>query len=112
MVMGISSSMGAVCFPPINLRTIPVCFYSLGSGVMEKVKGMEKVVVGIPVHAGTPLNFMQALSILFIGLRLGTDRLNDWTWVEVLAPLWFPFMLTWFIKLVIMSLGIGKDTEE
>lgn len=59
-----------------------------------------------------PINFMDGLALLFIGLKL-TDHLVDWTWIEVLAPLWAPFMLQWFIKLVVHTfLGDDEEGEE
>jgi hypothetical protein len=57
-----------------------------------------------------PINFMDGLALLFIGLKL-TDHLIDWTWVEVLAPLWLPFMLQWFMKLVVHTF-FSDDEEE
>ena len=59
----------------------------------------------------TPINFMDGLAILFIGLKL-TDHLQDWTWVEVLAPLWGPIMLHWFIKLVVHTFFADDEDEE
>lgn len=59
----------------------------------------------------TPINFMDGLALLFIGLKL-TDHLIDWTWVEVLAPLWGPFMLQWFMKLVVHTFFSDDEDEE
>ena len=58
----------------------------------------------------TPINFMDALAILFIGLKL-TDHLQDWSWVEVLAPLWAPIMLQWFMRLVVTTFFAGEEEE-
>jgi hypothetical protein len=54
---------------------------------------------------------MDGLALLFIGLKL-TDHLQDWSWVEVLAPLWAPFMFHWFIKLVVQTFFTGNEDEE
>jgi len=59
----------------------------------------------------TPINFMDGLCLLLIGLKL-TDHLQDWSWVEVLAPLWGPFMVHWFIKLVVQTFFAGDEDEE
>lgn len=58
----------------------------------------------------TPINFMDGLALLFIGLKL-TDHLESWTWIEVLAPLWAPFMVHWFVKLVTQTFFTGEDEE-
>ena len=58
-----------------------------------------------------PINFMDALALLFIGLKL-TDHLDNWTWVEVLAPLWGPLMLAWFIRLVVTTFGEEVKDDE
>jgi hypothetical protein len=58
------------------------------------------------INLGSPapaLNFMDGLGLLFIGLKL-TDHLETWTWVAVLSPLWAPFMVSWFLKLVLATL--------
>lgn len=59
----------------------------------------------------TPINFMDGLCLLFVGLKL-TDHLQDWTWVEVLAPLWGPFMVHWFIKLIVNTFFHDNEDEE
>lgn len=59
----------------------------------------------------TPINFMDGLALLFIGLKL-TDHLQDWTWVEVLAPLWGPIMFHWFVRLVISTFFTHDEGEE
>ena len=61
----------------------------------NKMNNVRVINVG---QSQTPINFMDGLCLLFIGLKL-TDHLQDWTWIEVLAPLWAPFMFHWFIKL-------------
>lgn len=59
----------------------------------------------------SPINFMDGLALLFIGLKL-TDHLIDWTWIEVLAPLWAPIMLQWFVRLVVRSFFSNDEDEE
>ena len=59
----------------------------------------------------TPINFMDGLALLLIGLKL-TDHLNDWSWVEVLSPLWAPIMLHWFLKLVVQTFFSNHEDEE
>jgi hypothetical protein len=54
---------------------------------------------------------MDGLALLLIGLKL-TDHLATWTWVEVLAPLWGPFMLSWFWRLVKSSFFNDDEDEE
>ena len=58
------------------------------------------------------INFMDALALLFIGLKL-TGHLDDWNWVTVLAPLWGPLMLAWFIRLVMSTFfnTVNEDEE-
>lgn len=57
-----------------------------------------------------PINFMDGLALLLIGLKL-TEHLEHWTWIEVLAPLWGPFMIGWLIRLLIATF-FTKTTEE
>lgn len=59
----------------------------------------------------TPINFMDGLALLFIGLKL-TGHLESWTWVEILAPLWGPIMLQWFIRLVVNSFFSNDEDED
>lgn len=59
----------------------------------------------------TPINFMDGLALLFIGLKL-TGHLEDWNWVEVLAPLWGPLMVAWFLRLVVSSFFSSDDEDE
>jgi hypothetical protein len=76
-----------------------------------KENAMQNVKVINVGPSQTPINFMDGLAILFIGLKL-TDHLQDWTWVEVLAPLWGPIMLHWFIKLVVHTFFTDDEDEE
>lgn len=59
----------------------------------------------------TPINFMDGLALLFIGLKL-TGHLDNWGWVEVLAPLWGPVMIMWFIRLVLSTFFKIEDEDE
>lgn len=59
----------------------------------------------------TPINFMDGLALLFIGLKL-TDHLVDWTWMEVLAPVWGPLMLQWFVRLVVHTFFTNDEEDE
>lgn len=74
---------------------------------MQDMRNVKVINIG---QSQTPINFMDGLALLFIGLKL-TDHLQDWTWVEVLAPLWAPFMLHWFIKLVVQTFFTHEDEE-
>ena len=61
--------------------------------------------------SNSPINFMDGLALLFIGLKL-TGHLEDWTWVEILAPIWGPLMLHWFIRLVVQTFFAHDEDEE
>lgn len=72
---------------------------------------MDKNVKVISINNGEgSFNFMDGLALLLIGLKL-TDHLQSWTWVEVLAPLWGPLMVSWFIVLVKRTF-ISANEEE
>lgn len=75
---------------------------------MQDMRNVKVINIG---QSQVPINFMDGLALLFIGLKL-TDHLQDWTWVEVLAPLWAPFMFHWFIKLVVQTFITGDGDEE
>jgi len=74
---------------------------------MQDMRNVKVINIG---QSQTPINFMDGLALLFIGLKL-TDHLYNWTWVEVLAPLWAPFMFHWFVKLIVQTF-ITHDEEE
>ena len=74
----------------------------------DKMQNVKVINIG-PNQA--PVNFMDALALLFIGLRL-TGHLETWTWVEILAPLWGPFMLQWLIRLIVHTFFDTDDEEE
>ena len=83
----------------------------LPAATKESEMGNENVRV-IDVGAPqTPINFMDGLALLFIGLRI-TGHLEDWTWVEILSPLWGPIMLQWFARLVVQTFFAGNDEDE
>ena len=75
---------------------------------MSDLRNVRVINVGA---SQTPINFMDGLALLFIGLKL-TDHLQDWSWVEVLSPLWALFMFHWFIKLVVQTFFSGNEDEE
>ena len=58
-----------------------------------------------------PINFMDGLALLFIGLKL-TGHLETWTWIEVTAPLWAPIMIRWFLSLVVSTFFSSEDEDE
>ena len=74
----------------------------------DKMENVRVINIG---QSQTPINFMDGLALLFIGLKL-TDHLQDWSWVEVLAPVWAPLMLGWFIKLVVGTFFSNDEDEE
>lgn len=75
---------------------------------MDNIKNVKVISIGANQN---PVNFMDALALLFIGLKL-TGHLDDWNWVEVLAPLWGPFMLMWFVRLVVSTFFDEEEDEE
>ena len=76
-----------------------------------KVNSMENIKVISIGSSQTPINLMDGLALLLIGLKL-TDHLETWTWVEVLAPIWGPMMVHWFIKLVVHTFFTDDEDEE
>ena len=74
----------------------------------DKMENVRVVNIG---QSQTPINFMDGLCLLFIGLRL-TGHLEDWTWVEILSPLWGPIMLHWFIRLIVNTFFSNDEDEE
>ena len=74
-------------------------------------KAMKNVRVINIGQSQTPINFMDGLCLLFVGLKL-TDHLQDWTWVEVLAPLWAPIMFHWFVRLIVTTFFDNEEDEE
>lgn len=79
-----------------------------GVNNMENMRNVKIVSIG---SSQAPINFMDGLTLLLIGLKL-TDHLINWTWVEVLAPIWAPLMLSWFIRLVGSTFFIDEEDEE
>ena len=77
---------------------------------MKNIENMPKM-IAISTPNDT-INFMDGLALLFIGLKLGTDRLDHWTWVEVLAPLWAPIMIGWFLALVKTTFFNQNNEDE
>jgi hypothetical protein len=74
----------------------------------SKMQNVRVINIG---QSQTPINFMDGLALLFIGLRL-TGHLETWTWVEILAPLWVPFMVHWFIRLVVHTFFSEDEGDE
>lgn len=50
------------------------------------------------------ISFLGALTLLFIGLKLG--NVIDWSWVWVLSPLWIPVALLAVIFLLVIIVAI------
>lgn len=75
---------------------------------VSKMKDMKIISVTTTSDA---INFMDALALLFIGLHL-TGHLENWTWVEILSPLWGPFMVKWLISLITATFFDDVDEEE
>ena len=48
------------------------------------------------------IGFAEALTLLFIGLKLG--KVVSWSWLWVLSPLWISFLLIVVLALVIAGL--------
>lgn len=75
------------------------------------MKSMDKAKIINVSATSDGINFMDGLALLLIGLKL-TDHLVNWTWIEVLAPLWGPFMLSWFIRLIKSTFMSNDEDEE
>ncbi len=50
------------------------------------------------------ISFLGALTLLFIGLKLG--NVIDWSWIWVLSPLWIPVALLAVIFLLVIIVAI------
>ncbi len=48
------------------------------------------------------IGFAEALTLLFIGLKLG--KVISWSWLWVLSPLWISFALLLVIAIIIVIL--------
>lgn len=77
------------------------------------MKNQNKVhILAIPQQRpASSFNFMDGLALLLIGLKL-TDHLQTWTWIEVLAPVWAPLMINWFLHLVQNTFSRNKDLDS
>ena len=53
------------------------------------------------------ISFLGALTLLFIGLKLG--NVIDWNWIWVLSPLWIPIALlaAIFLLVIIVAILVG-----
>lgn len=78
---------------------------------IRNMKGMDKAKIINVSATSDGLDFMDGLALLLIGLKL-TDHLANWTWIEVLAPLWGPFMVSWFIRLIKSTFFSDDDEGE
>jgi hypothetical protein len=78
---------------------------------IRNMKSMDKAKIINVSATSDGLDFMDGLALLLIGLKL-TDHLANWTWIEVLAPLWAPFMLSWFIRLIKSTFFSDDDEGE
>ena len=87
---------------------MPMNLPNEAKGEGNKMQNVRVINLG-PSQA--PINFMDGLALLLIGLRL-TGHLETWTWVEILAPLWGPFMLMWLIRLVVHTFFDDEEGEE
>lgn len=52
------------------------------------------------------IGFASALTLLFIGLKLG--HVIDWSWWWVLSPLWIPFALAMMILLIVGVVALAR----
>lgn len=56
------------------------------------------------------VDFIDALTLLFIGLKLtGTI---DWSWLWVLSPMWISFSVALFLAIVLLILEAVKERIE
>ena len=56
------------------------------------------------------VDFVDALTLLFIGLKLtGTI---DWSWWWVLSPMWISFSVALFLAVVLLIFEAIKDSIE
>lgn len=53
------------------------------------------------------IGFFSGLSLLFIGLKLG--GVIDWSWIWVLAPIWIPISIVFFITLLIGTVVVAAE---
>ena len=53
-------------------------------------------------EARVGIGFAEALTLLFIGLKLG--KVISWPWLWVLSPLWISFALLLVIAIIIVIL--------
>ena len=51
-------------------------------------------------HVG--IGFAEALTLLFIGLKLG--KVISWSWLWVLSPIWISFVLIVVIAIIVVAL--------
>ena len=56
------------------------------------------------------LDFIDALTLLFIGLKLSGTI--DWSWLWVLSPMWISFSVALFLAIVLLILEAIKNSIE
>jgi hypothetical protein len=56
------------------------------------------------------LSFTGALTILFIGLKLG--HVINWSWWWVLSPIWISLSLVLFILGIVLTVAIIADASK
>lgn len=57
--------------------------------------------------SNTGIGFAGALTILFIGLKLG--GVINWSWIWILSPLWIGFALAIFIIIIVAIISTIFD---
>lgn len=78
---------------------------------IRNMKGLDKAKIINVSATSDGMNFMDGLALLLIGLKL-TDHLVNWTWIEVLAPLWAPFMFAWLLRLIKSTFFADDEGDE
>jgi hypothetical protein len=65
-------------------------------------------------QASGGIGFAGALTLLFIGLKLG--GVIDWSWWWVLAPMWIPvvvvLLVLWFTFLACLAFGASRKKSD
>jgi len=56
------------------------------------------------------LSFTGALTILFIGLKLG--HVINWSWWWVLSPIWISLSLVLFILAIVLTVAIIAEASK
>lgn len=56
------------------------------------------------------LNFLEALFLLFLGLKLG--NVIDWSWWWVFSPIWIPLLAGLIIVVVALIIAVFQSRGE